>query len=130
MLKLKRFGIKIIAVFVPQSRAVDLLCTAYINGFKWTDYSWIFTDIGKPEMFNSYCQADTINNAIFLQLTQCTMNTKSCGFNHSSYYETYHKQLEKSSVEVNISIQSNPYANVLYDSIGQLHLLSTDHSVY
>ena len=34
LLKLKRFGIKIIVAFVPQPQAVDLLCTAYINGFK------------------------------------------------------------------------------------------------
>ena len=32
LLELKRFGIKIIVAFVPQSQAVDLLCTTYING--------------------------------------------------------------------------------------------------
>ena len=47
-----------------------LVCCKPRPRFKWPDYAWIFTDIGKPETFNSYCQANAINNAIFLQLTQ------------------------------------------------------------
>ena len=36
-LELQRFGIKIIVAFIPPSEAVDILCTAYLNGFKWPD---------------------------------------------------------------------------------------------
>ena len=39
------------------------------------------------------------------------------GLNYSAYYEAYLQELEKSSTELNVSLQSNPYANVLYDSI-------------
>ena len=118
--ELQRFGIKIVVAFVPQSEAVDVLCAAYLNGFKWPDYAWIFTDISKPETSNSFCQADAINNAIFLYLTHAKMNPAMLlpsGLNYSAYYEAYLQELEKSSTELNVSLQSNPYANVLYDSI-------------
>ena len=38
-LELQSFGIKIIIAFVPPSEAVDILCIAYLNGFKWPDYA-------------------------------------------------------------------------------------------
>ena len=118
--ELQRFGIKIIVAFVPQSEAVGILCTAYLNGFKWPDYAWIFTDISKPEIFNNYCQVEAINNAIFLHLAHVKFNLQDIlpsGLNYSTYYDAYLEELEKSSVELNVSLQSNPYANVLYDSI-------------
>ena len=123
--ELQMFGIKIIVAFVPQSEAVDILCTAYLNGFKWPNYAWIFTDISKPEIFNSYCQVDVLNNAIFLHLTYAQFNLQDVlpsGLNYSAYFNTYLEELEKSSVELNISLQSNPYANVLYDSIWAIAL--------
>ena len=121
LLQLQRYGIKIVVAFVPQSEAVDILCTAYHNGFQWPDYAWIFTDISKPKIFNEYyCPIEAINNAIFLHLTQTQINPKlllPSGLNYGAYYKTYIEELEKSSVELNVSLQSNPYANVLYDSI-------------
>ena len=121
LLQLQRYGIKIVVAFVPQSEAVDILCTAYRNGFQWPDYAWIFTDIRKPKIFNEYyCPVEAINNAIFLHLTHTQINPKlllPSGLNYSAYYKTYIEELEKSSVELNVSLQSNPYANVLYDSI-------------
>jgi gamma-aminobutyric acid type B receptor len=120
LLELQRLGIKIIVAFVPQSEAVDILRTAYQNGFHWPDYAWIFADINKPDKFNDCCQADAINNAIFLHLTHTQIYPKllfPSGLSYSAYYEAYLEELEKSSVELNVSLQSNPYANVLYDSI-------------
>ena len=52
LLQLQRYGIKIVVAFVPQSEAVDILCSAYLNGFQWPDYAWIFADISRPEMFS------------------------------------------------------------------------------
>ena len=117
LLQLQRYGIKIVVAFVPQSEALDILCSAYLNGFQWPDYVWIFADISRP---NGGCQADAINNAIFLHLIHTQINPKlllQSGLNYSAYNETYVEELEKSSVELNVSLQSNPYANVLYDSI-------------
>ena len=118
--ELQKFGIQIIVAFVPQSEAVDMFCSAYLNGFKWPDYAWIFTEISKPEPFNVYCQVDAINNAIFLRLTHVKLNPQEVlpsGLNYSAYYGAYLEELKKSSTELNASLQSNPYANVFYDSI-------------
>ena len=118
--ELQRYGIKIIVAFIPQSEAVDILCAAYFNGFKWPDYAWVFADISKPNIFNDYCQAEAINNVIFLDLARAKFNPQDVlpsGLNYSAYHEVYLEKLEKSSVELNISLQSNPYASVLYDSI-------------
>ena len=123
--ELQRYGIKIIVAFIPQSEAVDILCAAYFNGFKWPDYAWVFADISKPNILNDYCQVGAINNVIFLHLARAKFNPQDIlpsGLNYSAYYEAYLEELEKSSLELNISLQSNPYANVLYDSIWALAL--------
>ena len=123
--ELQRFGLKIIVVFVPQSEAVNILCSAYLNGFKWPDYAWIFTDISKPETINC-CQTEAINNAIFLYLAHKNMNPEMIlpsGLNYSAYYDAYLGEIENSSAERNISLQSNPYAKVLYDSIWAIALI-------
>ena len=123
--ELRKFGIKIVVAFVPQSEAVDILCTAYHNGFKWPNYVWIFADIDKPKTFNCCCQTGAINNAIVLRLAHTKVNPKtllSSALNYSAYSDAYLDELEKSSVELNLSLQSNPYADVLYDSIWAIAL--------
>ena len=128
---LQMYGIKIVVAFVPQSEAVDILCTAHRNGFKWPDYAWIFTGIRKPETFTTYCQVDAINNAIFLHLSSTQLNLQKglpSGLNYSTYYDVYLEELVKSSSELNVSLQSNPYANVLYDSIWAV-ALTTNRSL-
>ena len=55
LLQLQRFGVKIVVAFVPQSEAIDILCSAYLHGFQWPDYAWIFTDISRPETFGGGC---------------------------------------------------------------------------
>ena len=47
------------------------------------------------------------------------MNSKAIlpsELNYSDYREVYLEEIENSSAQLNISLQSNPYANVLYDS--------------
>jgi gamma-aminobutyric acid type B receptor len=105
--ELQMFGIKIIVAFVSQSEAVDILCTAYLNGFKWPDYAWIFTDMSKPKVLKPHCQPKAINNAIFLRAKFNVPKYLPSGLNSSLYYgKSFSKQ-----------ILSNPYARVLYDSI-------------
>ena len=115
--ELQTLGVKIIVAFVSQSEAVDILCSAYSQGFKWPDYVWIFTEISKPETFKDHCQVDAINNAIFLHLTYAKQEILPSGLNYSAYYDAYLEELEKSSAQLNISLERNSYANVLYDSI-------------
>ena len=59
---------------------------------------------------------------VFLHLAHAKFNPRDIlpsGLNYSAYHKVYLEKLEKSSVELNFSLQSNPYAkcNVLYDSI-------------
>ena len=111
--ELQMFGIKIIVAFVPPSEAADILCTAYLNGFKWPDYAWIFTDISKPTVLKPYCQSEAINNAIFLQAKFDVPEVLLSRL----YYDAFMEQLEKSSLKLDVSLRTNPYTSVLYDSI-------------
>ena len=43
--ELQRFGIKITVVFVTQSEAVDILCTAYLNGWIIFGFSLISVNL-------------------------------------------------------------------------------------
>ena len=119
--KLQRSGIKITVAFVPQSEAIDILCTAYLNGFRWPNYAWIFMDISKTMIFNAnyHCQVEAINNAIFIDLARTKIDPQDIlPFGLTDSYSTYYdEELEKSLADANISFQINPYANVLYDSI-------------
>jgi gamma-aminobutyric acid type B receptor len=112
--ELQMFGIKIIVAFVPQSEAIDILCTAHLRGFKWPDYAWIFTDMSKPKL---YCQPKALNNAVFLHAKFNIPKNLSSGLNSNSYYDAIHEQPGKYSSKLNFSLPFNPYANVLYDSI-------------
>ena len=123
--ELQRSGIRITVAFVPKYEAVDILCTAYRNGFKWPDYAWIFTDVSQPETLKDYCPDDAINNAIFLHLISTKANQEGhplSGQNQSAYHDANLEQLEKFSIELNTSFQGNVYANVLYDSIWAIGL--------
>ena len=121
--ELLRFGLKIVVAFVSPSEAVEILCSVYSNGFNWPDYAWIIVENINSEIFKS-CPQDvaitSINNAIFIIPKTRSLDTSAflpSGLNYSAYYDAYLEELEKSSAELNVSLQSNPYANVLYDSI-------------
>ena len=121
--ELQMFGIKIIVAFVPQSETVDILCAAYVRGFIWPDYAWIFTDMSKPKILKPSCQPKAIDNAIFLHAKFNVSTNLPSGLNYSSFYDAFHEQLGNSSSKQNFSLLStNLYANVLYDSIWTLAL--------
>ena len=90
---MQRFGIKITVAFVPQSEVVGVLCTAYLNGFRWPDYAWIFTDVSKNydlKDYIYYCQVEAINNAIFIDLARAKMDPQDIspyGLSYSTYYD-------------------------------------------
>ena len=61
---------------------------------------------------------DAPNSAIFLHLAYTQFKgVLPSGLSYSTYFDAYLQELEKFSLELNVSLQSNPYANVLYDSI-------------
>lgn len=127
--ELLNFGIKIVVAFVSPSESVDLICSAYVHNFIWPNYSWIIIDNDMTSLLNeilttkvkvcSHSQAKlsvAINNTISLRyhLRNLDIETR---LNNSAFYSAYLKQLEKSASRLNLSLQSNLYASVLYDAV-------------
>ena len=128
---LQNVGVRIIITFLSPSEVVDLLCSAYLNGFSWPNYAWIFTEVIPSEILtqSKFCTKNTslfaINNIIFLSQQIKTSNEYEIlpsGLNYSVYYDAYLQRLNQSSKKFSHNLQSNPYANVLYDSVWALAL--------
>ena len=49
--ELLNFGIKITVAFVSPSEAVDIVCSAYLNGLKWPDFVWIAMEVYDSNFF-------------------------------------------------------------------------------
>ena len=128
--ELLRTGIKIVVAYVSPSEAVEIICNAQYHGFEWPDYAWIImrNSIGKITTNSDLCSHSNftvtyaMRNTLFLypQLDTPDLHTLLSGLNYSTYHDAYYKQLEQTSLELNRFLQSNPYANVLYDSIWAL----------
>ena len=118
---LKNSSAKILVSFVPPSEAVEIICEAHLQGFKWPDYVWLFVELSSNEMskISIQCSETTmilaLENIIFLHLQQYEpQNTLSPGSTYNTFIETYlHKLKESSNTEC---LQSNPYASILYDT--------------
>ena len=129
--ELQNFGVKIIIAFLSPSEAVDILCSAYLNGFTWPNYAWIFTEVITTEILtqSKFCTKNTslfaIDNTIFFShqaRTPTDNDTLPSGLNYSVYYDAYLQKLYQLSEQLAYDLQSNPYANVLYDSVWALAL--------
>ena len=127
-------GVNIVVAFVSPFEAVGILCSAYIDGFKWPDYAWIFIGSGSSQsLVKANCThyslstsvTIALNNSIFLHpllSTPYDYDILHSQLNYSNYYNAYIKELEEAVAERNTTLQSNLYANVLYDSIWALAL--------
>ena len=112
--ELLRFGIKIVVAFVSPLDAVEILCSAYSNGFHWPDYGWIIADNINIEILKS-CSQDVaipaMNNVIFVTPQIRPLDTCAflpSGLNYSANYDACIEELGKSS-----TVQSNPYASMI-----------------
>ena len=120
----------IVVSFVSPSEAVRIMCIAQRDKFKWPDYAWIFmeSDISEIATLPISCPQHTVSaimtNSIFIHSMPWTnrMDVLPSGLNYGAYYNAYRVELEKSTQELNISLQNNPYASVLYDSIWAIAL--------
>ena len=129
--ELQNFGVKIIIAFLSPSEAVDILCSAYLNGFTWPNYAWIFTEVITSELLkhSKFCIENTslvaIDNAIFFSHQARTPNDYDIlpsGLNYGVYYDAYLQKLYQLSEQLAYNLESNPYANVVYDSVWALAL--------
>ena len=120
--RLKESTTQFIVVFLPPSEAVDVICNAHQEGFKWPYYIWVYVDINNNELVASSKQCSehslsaAMENAVFLHLMSwpnyedyiLTGSRNS----YSLHYSDYLQQLNAS-----LCLQFNPYASILYDSI-------------
>lgn len=131
-------GIKITFAFVTPSEAVKILCRAYHEGFRWPDYAWIFMDSsGIYNLEGASCKpislfvSTAVNNSVFLHTQLSTLykkTTLSSGLTYSAYFNAYLERLEEAATELNTTLESNPYANVLYDSVWAF-AIALNHSI-
>ena len=130
--ELQNTGAKIIIGFLPLYEVLDVLCTAYLHGFRWPQYAWIFTDpstIDNNSKFTSQNTTivDAFNGAIFLYPHLGNFYDSS---NRSNYVAYLNESLDLSETEVTASLEGNPHANVLYDSVWAIaHTLSRSLSI-
>ena len=118
---LKNSKAKILVAFVPPFEALEIICEAHLEGFKWPHYVWLFVELSSDDMskMSTKCSETTmilaLENIIFLHLQQHEpQDTLSSGITYNTFMETYlHKLKESSSAEC---LQSNPYASILYDT--------------
>ena len=90
------------------------------NGLIMLESSWKLHDDSDIVIDSELCPQDAVNNVLFLcphLATPHEYRLLPSGLNYSGFYNDYLEQLKKSATELNVSLQSNPYANVLYDSI-------------
>ena len=125
--ELLEFGLKVIVALVSPSEVVDIMCISQQQDFRWPDYAWIFmeVDIESTIKYSSKSCSQhiiitaAVKNSIFVRsiLKTNEMDLLPSGHNYSAYFDAYLWELEQSSIELNYSLDSNPYASVLYDSI-------------
>ena len=125
-------GTKIIVAFVSPFEAIEIMCNAQQHNFKWPDYAWIFMEINTNEIeiaissktCSQYTTFTIMENSLFVHawLKTNRMGLFPSGHNYTAYHNAYLEELEKSTIELNISLQYNPYASALYDSIWAIAL--------
>ena len=122
-------SVNIIVSLLPPSEFVNILCCAYLEGIKWPHYAWIFLqDIDSLNEFqhlHKICPQNTsttaaMNNTILIRQKSPSSNENNIlpsGLKYNNYYSRYLHELEKLKTELNATLQTNPYSNILYDSI-------------
>ena len=122
-------SVNIIVSLLPPSEFVNILCCAYLEDIKWPHYAWIFLqDIDSLNEFqhlHKICPQNTsitaaMNYTILIRQKSPSSNENNIlpsGLKYSNYYSRYLQELEELKTELNATLQTNPYSNILYDSI-------------
>ena len=104
-------GARIILAFLPTVQASHLVYAAYNNGMKWPDYAWILPGQNVEDVtINS-----TVTEGLLFLQPQLKAGDDFQIITNITYSEYYDELLAT-------SLQSNPYANVFYDSVWALAL--------
>ena len=108
---LRQSGAKIVVAFLPPVQASFLVTAAYNKGMKWPDYAWILPDHSLEEISNSTAAEGLLLLQPQLEAGDDNFHIIS-NITYSEYYNEYVALLASGP-----SLQRNPYANVLYDSV-------------
>ena len=117
LLSLHRSGTKITVLLLPITKASDLLCSAYTQGYRWPDYAWLLIETDPHDQFTSQgCNDEIMQKAIeglFLLRFHFQLDHHNPQLISGIAYDEYLQKLHEASGTYN----SNPYAHVLYDSV-------------
>ena len=92
---------RIVFASVEATVAVEIICLAYQEDMTWPNYVWIFPDHYIEDLLfyaNDVCEVDILRSAL-----------------ERVYLLHFH--LSSSDLDTNATLTSNPYANVMHDSI-------------
>ena len=123
--ELRKSIAKIMVVFLPPFKAKELICEAHLQGLSWPDYAWVYVEthgadiVGGTGRCSSEQMKFAIEKVIFVNFTMWQVGREHespiSGRNYSYFYDKYTLKLK--DPPRNNCLQSNPYANVMYDSI-------------
>lgn len=118
---LKKSSARVYLVFLPPSVAVDVICNAYLQGFVWPYYAWVYIELHSGQIANSsqHCSKDVVSIA--------KENIILVHFNVSSYpfnigYGINNGSITKAHISDKLNQHSNVYPSVLYDSLWAIAL--------
>ena len=123
---LQRCGERIVILSVEE--AAEVLCLAYKQSLIWPQlkHTWIVYEHQIEDFFHATntCDNDTMRSAlegVFLMQYQLSTNDSNkvivSGQTYREYYDDYHQRLSQVAAQYNISLNPNPYANALHDSV-------------
>ena len=111
--KLQQSRKRIVFVSVESKVAMEIICLAYQESMIWPNYIWIFTDHYIEDLMfyaNDMCDVDILRSAL-----------------ERAYLLHFH--LRSSDLDTNATHTTNPYANVMHDSI-QAFALALNFTVH
>ena len=125
---LQRCGERIVILSVDLEEAAEVLYLAYKQSLIWPQlkHTWIIYEHQVEDFFHatSACDNDTMRSAlegVFLIQYQLSTNDSNkvivSGQTYKEYYDDYHQRLSQVAAQYNISLNPNPYANALHDSL-------------
>ena len=125
---LQRCGERIVILSVGLEEAAEILCLAYKQSLVWPQlkHTWIVYEHQVEDFFHATntCDNDAMRGAlegVFLIQYQLSTNDSNkvivSGQTYNGYYDDYLQRLSQVAVQYNISLNPNPYANALHDSV-------------
>ena len=118
--RIKKSSARVYLVFLPPAAAIDVICNAYLLGFTWPLYAWVYVELHNGEIGKSskHCSEHTLSIAkesIILVHFNSFENTSNYLFNIG--YGINNSTFTESPAENLLNQHNNVYANALYDSI-------------